>query len=59
MAKSRKVIRRAWSKDDVRTLKTMAKSRAGATKIAKALKRSFGATTVKAANLGVSLSMRG
>jgi hypothetical protein len=54
----KKVIRRAWSKDDVRTLKTMAKSKAGTTKIAKALKRSPGATTVKAANLGVSLSTR-
>ena len=59
MAKKKKVVRRAWSKEDVRTLKTMAKSKAGVTKIAKALKRSPGATTVMAAKRGVSLSMRG
>jgi hypothetical protein len=59
VAKSKKVIRRAWSKDDVRTLKTMAKSKAGVIKIAKALKRSPGATSVMAAKRGISLSMRG
>jgi hypothetical protein len=54
----RLVIRRAWTKDDVRQMKTMAKSKAGVTKIAKALKRSSGATSVMAAKLGVSLAMR-
>jgi hypothetical protein len=57
MAKKKKVIRRAWSKEDVRTLKTMAKAKAGVAKIAKALKRSPGATSVMAAKRGVSLSM--
>ena len=56
---AKKVIRRAWTKDDVRTLKTMAKSKAGARKIAKSLKRTPGATKAKAVQLGVSLSMRG
>jgi hypothetical protein len=41
MAKKKKIVRRAWSKDDVRTLKTMAKAKAGANKIFKALKQSF------------------
>jgi hypothetical protein len=59
LAKKKKVLRRAWSKDDVRTLKTMAKEKRGVTKIAKVLKRSPGATTVMAAKRGVSLSMRG
>jgi hypothetical protein len=37
----------------------MAKDKKGVTKIAKALKRSLGATSVMAAKRGVSLSMRG
>jgi hypothetical protein len=57
MAKKKKVVRRAWTKDDVRTLKWMAKQKQGVKKIAKALKRTPGATTVKAQKLGVSLSM--
>jgi hypothetical protein len=56
MAKTKKVVRRAWSKEDVRTLKTMAKDKQGVTKIAKALKRTIGATSVMAAKRGVSLS---
>ena len=59
MAKTKKVVRRAWSKEDVRTLKTMAKDKQGVTKIAKALKRTIGATSVMAAKRGVSLSTRG
>ena len=58
MAKAKKVVRRAWTKDDVRTMKTMAKAKSGVTKIAKTLKRTAGATSVMAAKLGVSLSMR-
>jgi hypothetical protein len=53
LAKKKKVIRRALSKEDVRTLKTMARERKGVTKIAKALKRTPGATTVMAAKRGV------
>jgi len=59
MAKAKKAVRRAWSKDDIRTMKTMAKARSGVSKIAKALKRTPGATRVMAAKIGVSLSMRG
>jgi hypothetical protein len=57
MAK-KKIVRRAWSKEDVRTLKTMARDKQGVTKIAKALKRTIGATSVMAAKRGVSLSTR-
>jgi hypothetical protein len=58
MPKAKKAIRRAWTKEDVRTMKTMAKAKSGITKIAKTLKRTAGATTVMAAKLGVSLSTR-
>jgi len=51
--------RREWTKEDVRQLKSLAKQKAGVTKIARALKRTPGATTVKAHILGVSLSTRG
>jgi hypothetical protein len=57
MAKKKKVVRRAWTKNDVRALKSMAKQKQGVKKIAKALKRTSGATTVKAQKLGISLSM--
>jgi hypothetical protein len=56
MAKKKMVVRRAWTKDDVRTLKKMAKQKQGVKKIAKSLKRTPGATAVKAIKLGVSLS---
>ena len=58
MAKTKKVVRREWTKDDIRQMKTMAKAKAGVTKIAKTLKRTPGATSVMATKLGVSLSMR-
>ncbi|WP_354053340.1 hypothetical protein [Bradyrhizobium sp. LB12.1] len=59
MAKTKKTVRREWTKDDVRSLKTLAKQRAGVKKIAKVLKRTPGATMVKASLLGVSLDTRG
>ena len=58
MAKAKKTVRREWTKDDVRQLKTMAKAKAGKTKIAKQLKRTPGAVNTMAVKLGVSLSMR-
>jgi hypothetical protein len=48
--------RRPWSKDDVRVLKRMARKEP-ASKIAKALKRTEGATRQKATSIGVSVSM--
>jgi hypothetical protein len=59
MVKKNRLVRRLWSKEDVRTLKAMAKAKAGITKISKALKRTQGATSVKAHMLGVSLDTRG
>jgi|GraSoi_2013_20cm_1033751.scaffolds.fasta_scaffold62698_2 hypothetical protein len=59
MAKKKKVVRRVWTATDVRELRTLAKKKIGVTKIAKALKRSVAATTVKASMLGVSLDTRG
>jgi hypothetical protein len=50
--------RREWTTRDVKELKTMAKSKTPAPKIAKTLKRSTGATRQKAFSLGVSLDSR-
>ncbi len=57
MAK-KKIVRRAWTSSDVRELKSLAK-KIGVVKISKALKRTIGATAVKAHMLGVSLDSRG
>jgi hypothetical protein len=59
MAKKKMTIRRPWSKDDVRTLKMMAKAKAGVNKISKALKRTKAATMARASMLSVSLDTRG
>jgi hypothetical protein len=58
MAKAKKIVRREWTKDDVRQMKTMAKAKAGVRRISKSLERTPGATSVMAAKLGVSLSTR-
>ena len=58
MAKTKKIVRREWTKDDVRQMKAMAKAKAGVKKISRTLKRTPGATSVMAAKLGVSLSTR-
>ncbi len=58
MAKAKKAVRRAWRKDDVRTMKTMAKAKSGVAKIPRALKRTRGAITVMVAKPGITLSMR-
>jgi hypothetical protein len=50
--------RRSWTTDDVRTLKTLARKKTRAGKIAKKLKRTEGATRQKAFSLGVSLDAR-
>jgi hypothetical protein len=57
MAKKRKRV--AWSAAHVRALKSMAKKKTSASKIAKALKRTEGATRQKAFSLGLSLDSRG
>jgi hypothetical protein len=46
---------RAWTKEDVRTLKTLAREKAKTSVIARKLKRSVGATYQYASNHGVKL----
>ena len=50
--------RRSWTTADVRTLKTLARKKTNAGKIAKKLKRTEGATRQKAFSIGVSLDAR-
>jgi hypothetical protein len=50
-------VRRPWSKDDFRILKSMARKELLA-KIAKSLKRTEGATRHKATVIGLSLSLK-
>jgi hypothetical protein len=55
----RKTIkRRAWSKEDVRELKSLAKSKIPAAKIARRFKRTEGAIRQKALHVGISLNSR-
>jgi hypothetical protein len=51
--------RRAWTSADVRELKSAARNKMPARKIARSLKRSEGATRQKAFSLGLSLDSRG
>jgi hypothetical protein len=55
----RKAARREWTAGDIRDLKSLAKKKTSAGKIAKSLKRTIGATRQKAFSLGVSLDSRG
>ena len=50
--------RRAWTIEQVRELKSLARKRTPAGKIAKSLKRTEGATRQKAFSLGLSLDSR-
>jgi hypothetical protein len=50
--------RRAWTAAEVRDLKTMAKKKTAAGKIAKKLRRTEGATRQKAFSMGLSLDSR-
>ncbi len=52
------VKRRAWTKEDVRELKSLARQKTPAPKIARAFKRTEGAIRQKALNLGISLNSR-
>lgn len=53
-----KIKRWFWSKDDLRTLKSLAREKTPAPRIAKQLKRSLGAVRQKAMGLGISLDSR-
>jgi hypothetical protein len=50
--------RREWTKDDIRILKSSARQKTPAAKIAKSLNRTLSATRQKAFALGVSLDSR-
>ena len=52
---AKKVKLRAWTKEDVRTLKALAREKIKTTVIARKLKRTLGATYQKAKGLGVAL----
>jgi hypothetical protein len=54
----KKASKRAWTPEQVRTLKTLAKKKTGAARIARALRRTEGATRQKAFSLGLSLDSR-
>jgi hypothetical protein len=56
MAKMKKTTKlRPWTKEDLRTLKTLAREKEKTTVIARKLKRTLGATYQKAMGLGVTL----
>jgi hypothetical protein len=50
--------RRAWTPEHVRTLKTLARKKTHAARIAETLKRSEGATRQKGFSMGLSLDTR-
>jgi hypothetical protein len=52
MAKKKRVVR-AWSKEDVKNLRALAKARLSAPQVAKKLRRTRGAVAQKAMLLGV------
>jgi hypothetical protein len=56
MAKKAKL--QPWTKEDIRTLKTLAREKKKTTVIARTLKRSVGATYQKASQLSVTLGAR-
>jgi len=57
MAK-KKITRRAWTAEDVREFKSLAKKKTPAPKIARRFKRTEGAIRQKALHLGISLNSR-
>ncbi|QDW35831.1 hypothetical protein FFI89_000955 [Bradyrhizobium sp. KBS0727] len=57
--KKKTTARREWTATEIHKLKGLAKQKTGVDKIARALKRTVAATTVKASLLGISLDTRG
>jgi hypothetical protein len=54
----KKIKRRAWTKDDMKAFKALARQKTPAAKIARQFKRTVGAIRQKALHLGVSLNSR-
>jgi hypothetical protein len=55
---TKKATKRAWTLEEIRTLKTLARRKTRASKIAKTLKRTEGATRQKAFSMDLSLDSR-
>jgi hypothetical protein len=55
MAKKAKVLRRPWTKEQLRELKMHSRAKTPVAKISKAMKRTAGALRQKAFQLGMSL----
>lgn len=53
--KTKKTVRREWTKEDIKDLKAHSKARTPVVNIAKITKRSVGALRQKALNLGIGL----
>jgi hypothetical protein len=53
MVKKKRRVIRAWSKEDVKNLKALAKARLSGSQVAKKLRRTRGAVAQKAMKLGV------
>jgi hypothetical protein len=51
-------VRKPWTKEDVRELKTHSKARTPVAKVAKAMKRTEGAVRQKATAIGIGLGHR-
>ena len=58
MVKAAKRVRKEWTKENLRELKTHSKSKTPVAKISKAMKRTIGALRQKAYALGLSLGHR-
>ncbi|HEX4158417.1 MAG TPA: hypothetical protein VHY79_08065 [Rhizomicrobium sp.] len=58
-AKKKAIKRRAWTPEDVKEFKSLAKAKTPAAKIARRFKRTEGAIRQKALHLGISLNSRG
>jgi len=55
MAKAKKKLALAWSREDVKNLRALAKAKLSGPQIAKRLKRTSGSVSQKAMRLGVRL----
>lgn len=58
MAKTKKIVRREYTKDDIKDLKAHSKARTPISKISKQMKRTVPALRTKAHQLGISLGHR-
>jgi hypothetical protein len=55
---AKKALKRSWTLADLKTLRTLARKKTHAGRIARSLKRSEGATRQKAFSMGLSLDSR-